>query len=83
MIICCCFQTFKELLDYTLYPFLNWECKGNGLYFITKIYLNFYSLFSFEKTRFLIGSAKVRAESLPTKYNFSFIEIIFGFNSTF
>jgi len=61
MIICCCFQTFKELLDYTLCPFFNWECKGNGLYFITKIYLNFYSLFSFEKTPFFNWECKSKS----------------------
>ena len=48
-----------------------------------KLYLNFYLLFSSEKTRFLIGSAKVIAESLPTKSNFSFHEIIFDFTVKF
>ncbi len=76
MVICCCFQTFKELLGFTFCPFFHWECKCKGLYFITQIYLNFYLIFSFEKTRFLIGSAKVRAKHLPTKSNFIFDENI-------
>jgi hypothetical protein len=36
-----------------------------------------------KKAPFLIGSAKVRAESLTTKSNFNFAEIIFDFNDIF
>jgi hypothetical protein len=36
-----------------------------------------------KRTPFLIGSAKVRAETLTTKFNFNFDEIKFDFNSTF
>jgi len=65
---------------YFFYPFFNWECKGNGLYFITQIYLDLFLFFPLKKPPFLIGSAKVSAAYLTTKSNFYFFEIIFDFN---
>ena len=50
----------KEFLR-TFYPFFNWECKSNGVKLNHQIFYPFLFSFSFEKARFLIGSAKVIA----------------------
>jgi hypothetical protein len=83
MVICCCFQTFKELLTLLFAPFLFGSANVGVFILSPKFIFFFYHFFPLKKAPFLIGSAKVRAESFPTKFNFSFDEIIFDFADIF
>src|SRR5258708_40312684 len=43
--MCCCFQTFKELLAFFATRFFRSGCKGKSLYYFNQIFLLFFEEF--------------------------------------
>ena len=75
--MCCCFQTFKDLLALSKPPFC-WGCKGKSLYFLSQNYLKKFQTFFAVKivlrtTVFFKRTAKISAYFLVPNFIWFFI----------